>query len=232
MMEVPDNWHVLQDPEAVAREAVALILSSAEEALQRRGSFHLVTAGGTTPLLCYRLLAQETLPSPEKWHIYMGDERCLPERDPDRNSVALEKSWLSQSTIPQTHWHFMPAELGAAEAATRYQEIIRDQTFDLVMLGMGEDGHTASLFPGHDYPKSEVVTEFHAPKMPPERLSLSFPKLSDASLVLKLITGKAKAKAVSQWLEGEVLPIAQIKGDQTIVLLDVSAYPKTMHADV
>lgn len=224
-METPNNWQVLETAEDVALKSVTLILEASEQAIQSRGEFHLVTAGGTTPLRCYQLLAEKTLPSPDKWHIYIGDERCVPVDDKDRNSLALEQTWLAKSDIPQANWHYMLAEQGAEKAAEDYRRIVDGVTFDIVMLGMGEDGHTASIFPNHSYQHSSVVTEFNSPKMPPERVSLSVAKLSDTQLVLKLITGAGKQTAMSQWLNNEDLPITRIKGAETLVLLDNPAFP-------
>lgn len=224
-MEMPDNWKIFETAEEVALESVAFILKAAAEAIEAKGVFHLVTAGGTTPLRCYQLLAEQTLPEPEKWHIYIGDERCVPVDHQDRNSLALAQAWLEHSKIPKQNWHFMQAEQGANQAAAHYRTLVEGVRFDVVMLGMGEDGHTASLFPNHLYPQDSVVTEFNAPKMPPERVSLSVEKLSDANCVLKLITGKSKQPILSEWLMHGDFPIVQVSGQTTWVLLDRLACP-------
>ena len=230
---LPDHWLVYADAATVAQATVDLILERATQAIADRGAFHLVTAGGTTPMACYRLLADLTSSKANiewtKWFIYMGDERCLPVDDPERNSLNLDQAWLNLGQIPAQNIFFMPAELGATAAAAAYEKVLKEVScFDVVMLGMGEDGHTASLFPSHDYPIGQkLVTEFNSPKMPPERVSLSFECLSNARFVMKLVTGAGKQAAVQQWLAGEPLPISQVVGqERTEVLLDFAALPQ------
>lgn len=232
---LPDHWLLFPDSDAVAQAAVDLILERAQLAIAERGAFHLVTAGGTTPMQCYRLLACQVTQDCDvdwsKWFIYMGDERCLSVEDAERNSLNLYQAWLKIAPIPPENIHFIPAELGPEIAVSRYAQTLIDanfDAFDVVMLGMGEDGHTASLFPGHDYPAGQcVVAEHHSPKAPSERVSLSYERLSNARFVMKLVTGAGKVPAVQQWLAGEALPISQVTGlERTEVLLDFAAFPQ------
>lgn len=231
---LPENWQIFETPQAVADFTVKTLLESAQKAISQREAFHLVTAGGSTPMACYQKLSTLSAKDADwqNWHIYMGDERCLPKQDAERNSLALQQAWLENSEIPSDNIHFMAAEKGAEQAALEYQETLSDiGLFDVVMLGMGEDGHTASLFPGHLHEAGlRVITEYHSPKMPPERVSLSYQCLSDSRMVIKLITGAGKQTAMKQWLDGETLPISQIHAKfddkQTLVLLDQAAYPQ------
>jgi 6-phosphogluconolactonase len=221
------DWQVLEDAEAVAREAARWVLHGAERALAERGVFRLVLAGGRTPAQTYRLLVgAETDWS--RWQLYFGDERCLAAGDPGRNSVMAADAWLGRIPIPAGNVHPMPAERGAEEAAESYEVIIRDALpFDLVLLGMGEDGHTASLFPGHLHPRGPLVLAVHgAPKPPPDRVSLSLEALNDAREVIILVTGAGKREAVKRWRAGEDLPVAGIRGRSGVaVLLDREAAP-------
>jgi 6-phosphogluconolactonase len=228
--EVVPDWQYFPDADAVAAAATALILSAADAALSARGEFRLVLAGGTTPNKVYRQLAA----SPAEWshwQIYFGDERCLPAADPGRNSTMAAATWLDHVGIPQKNVHSIPAELGAQAAAQRYAPLVAAaRPFDMVLLGMGEDGHTASLFPGHEHPAGEQVHAVSAaPKPPPERVSLSREALSDSHDVLILITGTGKRAAVQRWRAGEDLPIAHITAhDHLRVLIDREAGDTTI----
>lgn len=185
----------------------------------------MVLAGGRTPVRVYRQLAGSAVDW-SAWQLYFGDERCLPADHAERNSVMAASAWLEQVDIPPGNVHPIPAERGAFAAASAYAALLQAaRPFDLVLLGMGEDGHTASLFPGHDYPPHESVYAVHnAPKPPAERVSLSQETLSDARDVLVLVTGAEKRRALRQWRDGEPLPVAQITArDSVTVLMDAAA---------
>lgn len=222
------RWQCLDDAAAVAALALQRILAAAERAIAERGAFRLVLAGGSTPLQVYRLLAGRKDIDVSRWRLYPGDERCLPVDHADRNSRMIDEAWLSHSPIPAEQIHWMPAELGAAQGAQAYEEVIAAALpFDLVLLGMGEDGHTASLFPGHEHPAEPLVVAVHgAPKPPPERISLNYRALNDCREMLVLVTGESKREAVRRWQAGESLPVAQLQCDNGVdVLLDRAALP-------
>jgi 6-phosphogluconolactonase len=229
VMRENTDWLCLADADAVATHAAALILQAAASAIQERGMFRLVLAGGRTPEKVYRQLAAAQADW-HHWHIYFGDERCLPAGHADRNSQMAARSWLAHGQIPADHIHPIPAELGAVTAAQRYAErVSQARPFDMVLLGIGEDGHTASLFPGHVFPPDEPVHAVSgAPKPPPERVSLSIASLSDSHDVLVLVTGSGKREAVRQWQQGADLPIARISARRRMtVLLDAAAAGQT-----
>jgi len=237
---LPRNWHVFSNAEQLAQSLVAEILQLAQQAINERGAFHLITAGGSTPNRCYQILA-ECQADWKNWHIYMGDERVLPFNNPERNSQALLSHWLSHNDIPVGNVHFINTEAGAEKSAQNYADLIQTlPAFDLCLLGMGEDGHTASLFPGHD--KGETVQEVFAennqnelatiiiennsPKPPKQRVSLSYSAFNKCKLVIKLITGASKQEAVKQWLTNESeLPIQKVQGKETKVYLSQDALP-------
>lgn len=230
------NWTIFKTPEEVAIEATNLILKTAQQAIEERDAFHFVASGGTTPKRCYELLSEKSSEDLQwsKWHVYIGDERCLPEDDAERNSLMLMLSWLNTSPIPFENIKMMPAELGAEEAAAQYTEVVEEiDLFDCVMLGMGEDGHTASLFPHHVYDETaDVVVEFDAPKPPLERVSLSFTRLSNSRVMIKLITGENKQDALRLWLDNQMLPINQVDAiENSFVLLDQAAMPVPKEPD-
>ena len=117
------QWEVYDSAETVAQVASQFILMTAEQAIEARGYFRLVLAGGRTPERAYQLLRQAEARWTH-WHIYYGDERCLPESDPERNSVMAQRAWLDYVAVPSTQIHPIPAQLGAVVATKQYAEII------------------------------------------------------------------------------------------------------------
>ncbi len=220
------KWQVFPDAEALAQCAVEHIVAAAATAVREDGSFRIVLAGGGTPLAVYSRLAEMDL-NWSHWHFYFGDERCLPEQHPDRNSVMAQQSLLEKIPVPAHQVHPIPAELGAEAAATVYARTLRSAApFHLVLLGLGEDGHTASLFPGQEHDLQSVVVAVHdAPKPPPDRVSLNYPVLSSAQQVLFLVAGRGKREAVRAWRQGEDLPASRISAQQQLrVMLDSTAW--------
>ena len=200
------RWHAVSDERALQQAAFEAILASAAKAIHERSQFHFVLAGGNTPRGIYHgLCAAQTNWS--AWHIYFGDERCLPIVDSARNSRMAAEVWLDCVPIPPNQLHTIPGELGAFQAARMYAEILQTVgDFDLVLLGLGEDGHTASVFPDHEWgtaPGSpDTLAIFDAPKPPPQRVSLSAARLSRARQVIFLVSGESKHRAVTEWRAG------------------------------
>lgn len=225
MADTQIDFRLCQSGDQVAEVAAQRILAAAHEAIAARGCFKLVLAGGRTPLSAYTLLAGRRADW-DRWHIFFGDERCLGADDPERNSRAAADSFLGQVPIPRESVHAIPAELGAEPAAAAYEDLIRDSLpFDLVLLGLGEDGHTASLFPRRQIPEGPLVIPVHgAPKPPPDRVSLTPRALSSSGRILVLVTGSGKREALARWREGADLPIAQATaGGRVEVLTDPPA---------
>jgi len=238
---LPEDWRVFDDAEQLAQKVTLEILAEAKKAIAERGAFHFITAGGTTPNRCYELLS-EAKTDWTKWHIYMGDERVLHFNDSERNSQALLKHWLNNNDIPVKNIHFINTEAGAEKSAKQYACLFDSVVeFDLCLLGMGEDGHTASLFPGHnesdniqticceevcenDFVSAPIIIENNSPKAPPQRVSLNYVAFSKSRLLIKLVTGANKQEAVSQWLhDNKPLPISLVNGKQTKVYLEQAA---------
>ncbi len=216
---------VLPTAADVAERAAELVLAAAGAAIRRRGAFRLVLAGGTTPAACYARLSAARADW-DCWHVYFGDERCLAPGDPERNSAMAAARLTDRVPIPPRQVHPIPAELGAQAAAAAYEETIRDALpFDLVLLGMGEDGHTASLFPGQHHPDGSLVVPVHgAPKPPAERVSLSARALASSRSILVLVTGAGKRQALRRWREGADLPVARVAaGEDALLLVDQAA---------
>lgn len=221
-MTLPADTRILPDPEAVAAEASRLISAAARAAIGEHRTFRLVLAGGSTPQRTYQLLAT-TAQDWAAWEIFWSDERCLPAGNAARNSVMAHRAWLDQVAIPPANIHPIPVELGMTRAVAAYAAIVQEkQPFDLMLLGMGEDGHTASLFPGPLDETALVVAIHDAPKPPPERISLGLLSLRTSRQQLVLITGAGKAQALAAWSRDADLPISRCVRSDARLLLDES----------
>ncbi len=206
-----EEFTVLESPEEVAAAAAADIA----EAL-REGARSLVLAGGTTPQRCYELLARMDV----EWgrvSILFGDERCVPPHHHDSN-YRMAREALLDRVAPATIYR-MPAELGPDEAADLYAHVVAAVApLDVVLLGVGEDGHTASLFPGHPALKAPglAIGIRDSPKPPPQRVTLTLNALQSARRVIILATGAGKAEAVARAKRGEV-PSGMIAGARWLI---------------
>lgn len=224
------NWQVEADPAAVAEAACRHITVAASKAIATSGRFRLVLAGGQTPMEAYRRLARSDQDW-SAWSLYYGDERCLPDGHPERNSVMVTDTGLAA----RVGEHFpIPVEHGCEQAADTYTEIVgRPDLFDLVVLGIGEDGHTASLFPGHSWPGRPVFAIDHSPKPPAARVTLSIATLQRSRAILVLVSGAGKAPAVAHWRNGDPLPIAQVtSGHETDVIIARESLPTAGQSSV
>lgn len=225
-MQENSRWHTLETADQVAQAAYQQILIAADRAIADHGSFKLVLAGGGTPEKVYRLLAKANADW-ANWVIYYGDERCLPADHADRNSLMATSAFLEKVAIPKAQIFTIPAELGPEPAAKKYHPIVADAVpFDMVLLGMGEDGHTASLFPGHQHSETELThAVYNSPKPPPERVSISAKALSNTRELIFLITGANKQEAVKNWRSGQDLPVATIVPKNPFdIYIDSDAY--------
>ncbi|MFA5242342.1 MAG: 6-phosphogluconolactonase [Sulfuricella sp.] len=207
-------WHEYPDVALLYQRAAEGIERVAAEAIARQGAFSIVLAGGGTPRAVYQHL-RHIHTEWRAWHVYFGDERCLPVDDPERNSVMAGECWLGHVPIPDAQIHRIPVQLGAEAAALRYSTVLEEiENFDLVLLGLGQDGHTASLFPGQEWGREEtqaaVLAVHDAPKPPLDRVSLSAWRLSHAARVWFLVTGQDKREAVQAWRTHENIPAASI----------------------
>lgn len=216
---------VHEDQAALSLAVAQRIAVSAKQAIAARGFFNLALAGGETPRRCYEHLRDLAV----DWasvQVFFGDERCLPAGDAQRNDTMAHESLLKHVAIPLQNVHRIPAELGAIAAADRYAAVLSQiDRLDLVLLGLGEDGHTASLFPGNPATDSlsSVVAVFDAPKPPPERVSLGLSTLNAAREKLFLIAGAGKREPLGRIKQGSLLPAAQITGAEWHV--DRAAWP-------
>lgn len=206
------RWHSFTSQDAINQAAVSRILAAANEAIAQHGRFLIVLAGGSTPKSVYTLLAKEQADW-ANWHVYHNDDRCLPVDDAERNSKMARDVWLNHVAIPAIQIHDIPTELGNIEGAKAYSEILKGVgTFDLVILGLGEDGHTASLFPDQMIDSTaDAVPVFNAPKPPADRVTISAKRLNNTHEVMFLVTGAGKQEAVDKWRTGRSIPATLIK---------------------
>ena len=208
------RWHSFNTTAELEQAATHAILQAALQAISLRGTFHIVLAGGTTPRRVYESLRNVDADW-AAWHVYFGDERCLPTDHVERNSWMAAQAWLNHVAIPLTQIHFIPTEKGAQAAASVYAQTLAGiELFDLVLLGLGEDGHTASLFSGHQLGNTAdapaVIVVESALKYPPQRISLSAHRLSAARKVIFMVSGAMKQQAVRDWRNGVAIPAATI----------------------
>jgi 6-phosphogluconolactonase len=206
---------VLPDDEAVARQGARRVAAAAGEAISGAGRFTLALAGGRTPRALYRRLREEPL----DWariELLFGDERCVPPDHPDSNYRMVQETLLDGLPVPPARVLRMEGERDPAEAADRYASALRGlfpsapfPRLDLVLLGMGVDGHTASLFPGTSALEESVrwVVANHVPSQDAWRLTLTLPVLRAAAATMFVITGLDKAAVVSEAFGGRPHPV-------------------------
>ncbi len=198
--------------------------------MTERGRCALAFSGGTTPRQALRALAREDVPW-DRVHLFQVDERAAPSGDPDRNYFHLKEALIDRIAVPSGNVHPMSVEAeNFDEEARRYEAILRriagtPPVLDLVQLGLGEDGHTASLFPGDPALQavdSEIaVTGLH---MGRRRMTLTFPAIDRALCILWLVTGAGKATALERLLSGDrSIPAGRVRSDRAVLLADIAA---------
>jgi 6-phosphogluconolactonase len=207
---------VFDDAEQVARAAADLFVRLSDEAIAERGTFSVALSGGTTPKRIYELLASDEYRPRVNWqnvHIFFGDERTVPPDHADSNFRMANEAMLSHVPLPPQNVHRINGVGDAAANASLYESEMRGYfgggaewpRLDLVMLGMGDDGHTASLFPGSAALGETVawVTANWVEKFDTWRITLSAPAINNARRVVFLVTGAGKADRLREVLKGE-----------------------------
>jgi 6-phosphogluconolactonase len=221
---------ILADAEAVARKGATLIAAAARDAVVARGRFIVAVSGGHTPWIMLRALAGEKVPW-EQVHLVQVDERVAPAGHADRNLTHLRESLLTRVPLLPEQVHAMPVETPDLEAAAKaYSRTLLDiagspTVLDLVHLGLGPDGHTASLVPGDpvlDVTDADVgLTGIYQGR---RRMTLTYPMINRARRILWLVTGSEKAGPLVRLRDADPsIPAGRVRQDQALVLADSSA---------
>jgi 6-phosphogluconolactonase len=233
---------VYRDSESLSHAAASVFAETAAEAISERGQYLVSLSGGTTPTRLYELLAQSPYREQVAWsqlHAYWGDERCVPVEDLQNNFRQARETLLGRVPVAPEHAHRIRTELDPDSAAEDYARVLglgatpplKWPRFDLVLLGLGEDGHTASIFPGSEteasMPTLAVQAEYQ--NRPSWRVTLTPPVFNSARQIVFLVSGASKAKIVQRVLYGEfqpaVLPAQRIRPTEgeLIWMLDTGA---------
>lgn len=221
---------VLPDADAVARRGAAFIAGLARAASDARGRFVVAVSGGNTPWCMLRSLAREKIP----WnhvHIVQADERVAPADSPDRNLTHLRESLLDRVPLDPNQIHPMPVEdAQLTAAAARYAQVLEQiaespPVLDLIQLGLGADGHTASLIPGDPVigirDADVAVTGVYEGR---RRMTLTYPLIDRARCILWIVTGAAKSEVLTRFRSGDAeLPASRVSRDRAVVLADRAA---------
>lgn len=240
------TYSVFPTPPEVAESAAELFTSSVISAADARGIARVAISGGTTPKAMFALLASEEFAKQVPWDkldLYWVDERCVGPEDADSNYRMTREALLSKVPLPTERIHRMEGELEPEEAAARYEAAIRNgfrlegaetPTFDLVLLGMGDDGHTASLFPHTEAlnDMTHIVVANHVPQKDTWRITLTWPVINQGREVAFLIEGAGKAKVLHEVFQGPYQPetypsqIIRPASGRLTLLLDSAAAAK------
>jgi len=224
------NLEVFADDESAAQAAAKFIAAAAQAGVAARGQFVMAVSGGRTPWIMLRALAEEKLPW-EHIHVVQVDERVAPAGNQDRNLTHLRESLLDHSPLRPEHIHPMPVDLPDLEAAPGQYALTLSElagsppTLDLVHLGLGPDGHTASLVPGDpvlDVTETDVALTASYQGRP--RMTLTYPVINRARQILWLVTGKEKIDALVRLRKGDVsIPAGRIRQDRAVIFADRAA---------
>ena len=236
--------HICDDPDALARQAAYEFVRLANLAINRTGRFTVALGGGNTPRKLYETLASDAYRAQVLWsnvEFFWGDERCVPPDHADSNFRMAQEALLSKVEFDPALIHRMRGESeDAGASAAEYEGILRDRfeltdgklpRFDLILLGMGDDGHTASLFPGTAaiHETKRMVVGHYVPKLGVNRVTLTPPVLNGAFEVFFLINGASKAEVLQSVLQGAFQPdvypsqIVQPQKGRLVFLLDRAA---------
>ena len=219
--------HILADIDAISHCVAEKWIALSADAIKKRQAFHVALSGGSTPKRLYQRLAEPAYSQKIDWHnthIYFGDERSVPPQDSDSNFKMASDALLNQVDIPAANIHRMPADSeDIQKSADDYASLLEknlsgtgsttgDVKFDLVLLGMGDDGHTASLFPGTTIlqEKARLVSAVYVEKLSTWRMSLTFPVINNARNIAVMVTGENK-KEILAIVHGNAEPVYPIQ---------------------
>ena len=208
---------VYRDSQTMARALAELFVTTSAVAMADRGAFRVALSGGETPRAAYELLGKEPLSQEVSWSdvfVYFGDERCVPPTDELSNYRMAQKTFLDAVPIPRANVHRISGEVDPGHAANEYASILRADLgetprFDLVLLGLGADGHTASLFPGTPPSTDDdaLVRAVYAKSQMMWRVTITPRVINDARTVVFAVAGPEKAQILAAVYEGPVDPV-------------------------
>jgi 6-phosphogluconolactonase len=242
------TYQVFGTPSEMAMASARLVASRIEHAVANRGFARVAISGGSTPQAMFKLLADPkgpflaTVPWDKLW-LYWVDERCVPPTDPESNYGVCKELLLSKVPLPESQVFRMEGELDPEEAAARYESVLRNSmklegaespTFDLILLGMGPDGHTASLFPNTEglNAMNNLVIANHVPQKDTWRITLTWPVINHGTEVAFAVAGADKAAVLAEVLTGERNPdeypsqLIRPSNGKLLFLLDEAAAAK------
>ncbi len=212
---------VYPDAASLAQAAAKQFTVLAAQAIDERGCFFVALAGGSTPRATYALLATRTYVARVHWpkvHVFWGDERCVPPDHPDSNYKMAHEALLDKAKLPPGNVHRIRGELPPEQATLAYREELEAALgtggrLDLILLGMGADGHTASLFPGSPAveEQEQMVVAAYVERLHAWRVTLTLPAINAARHVVFLVSGDTKAPALARVRAGESLPAALVR---------------------
>ena len=214
-MSLNTNIDIIDNSTQLARKGADIFAMAARDCFKEKGCFIVAISGGSTPRSMHRLLAKKPYLSEIPWgetHVFWVDDRCVPGNSPDSSYGAAKKDFLDQVHIPLNHTHNMPTEVPPEDGALIYEKELKKffrlkankyPIFDLIFLGIGTDGHTASLFPGHEAldEKKKLVVSVKGGNPFVNRLTMTIPVLNNARRVLFLVTGKDKSNIIKSVFE-------------------------------
>ncbi len=220
------------NPDLLAVAAAEYFIRLAQEAIESKGKFTVALSGGNTPSAMYKLLSAEFYSRQLNWkniYFFWGDERCVPLNDKDNNSFNAKNILLDKVSIPKKNIFAIPVNESPVNAAIYYEATIKiffktdNPVFDLILLGMGDNGHTASLFPHTSilHEEQKLVKAVYVDEIKMDRVSFTAPLINNAKHILFLVTGKEKESMLKKVLEGdykpENYPAQMIKGAEWFI---------------
>ena len=209
--------HISDTPQLTSQQLAVWISQKIQEKAARHGSFTWALSGGSTPKMLYEILAAEPYKSQIPWkqvHLFWGDERFVPFEDPRNNARMAFDTLIDQVNVPSSQIHVMRTDLSPEDAVENYTQILhryfpaQGATFDLTLLGMGDDGHTLSLFPGQPivHETTAWVSAYFLKAQDMYRITLTAPLVNRSAHIVFLVCGSSKAAALKQVLEGPFAP--------------------------
>ncbi|MFA5902868.1 MAG: 6-phosphogluconolactonase [Desulfobacula sp.] len=212
LLTLQNKFYFYSDSELLAEDLANTLIRKIQEAVADHGICHMVFPGGQSPHRVLERMSEKDLPW-KALHLYPSDERCVPMGEPERNDRMIDELFLNRVPLPFENLHRIPVELGPEEGASRYCQLLNQTPrFDIALLGMGLDGHTASLFPGHSalYDRRPAVPIQSAPKPPSLRISIGLERLKASHTRYVIVLGSNKMSFLNYLGSVNITPVELI----------------------